>query len=162
METARVRVRQSDHSFRVGTSVPPLSRTERKLIVVKSSKISCVSRHFLTPHRSTPTMSCCGTPAGKKGAKQNNRLYSQHSHYPVYSISSPEPITFTLLIPHHRETHSAVIRFKLFLEPHALRDARAVDLRLPSSPVRVSNLNRRPIPSREMRWPTAFPNTYSF
>jgi hypothetical protein len=38
---------------------------------------------------------------------------------------------------------SAVARFKLFLEPQALRDAGAVDPRLPSLPVRVPNSNDR-------------------
>ena len=40
----------------------------------------------------------------------------------------------------------AVARFKLFLEPHALRDAGAVDPRLPSLPVRVTHLNGPTIP----------------
>ena len=48
-------------------------------------------------------------------------------------------------VANHVPLPPAVSRFKLFLEPHALRDTGAVDPRLPPLPVRVATSNSRPL-----------------
>ena len=48
-------------------------------------------------------------------------------------------------VANHVPLRPAVARFKLFLEPHALRDPGAMDPRLSSLPVRVSTSNSRPL-----------------